>query len=174
MNNLNFGWFKGDTVNIGVGQGYISATPIQLAHYIAALANKGIKKPLFLNNSLSEKIQSSEIKLENFDQQDWRLLHKAMESVVESDFGTARRIRDQKDFLIAAKTGTGEIISLDSREEYERIREDQGLRDHAIIIAFAPVEKPRYAVSVIIENGESGGSVAGPVALNILKELLKE
>ena len=174
MNNLNFGWFKGDTVNIGVGQGYISTTPIQLAHYTAALANKGTKKPLFLNNSLSGKIPSSEIELENFNQQDWRLLHKAMESVVESDYGTARRIRDQKDFLIAAKTGTGEIISLDSREEYERIREDQGLRDHAIIVAFAPAEKPKYAVSVIIENGESGGSVAGPVALSILKELLKE
>ena len=56
-----------------------------------------------------------------------------MESVVESDYGTARRIRDQKDFLIAAKTGTGEIISLDSREEYERIREDQGLRDLSLI-----------------------------------------
>ena len=55
MNNLNFGWFKGDTVNIGVGQGYISATPIQLAHYTAVLANKGTKKPLFLNNSLSGK-----------------------------------------------------------------------------------------------------------------------
>ena len=174
MNNLNFGWFKGDTVNIGVGQGYISATPIQLAHYTAALANKGTKKPLFLNNALSGKVPSSEIELENFNQRDWRLLHKAMESVVESDYGTARRIRDQKDFLIAAKTGTGEIISLDSREEYERIREDQGLRDHAIIVAFAPAEKPKYAVSVIIENGESGGSVAGPVALRILKELLKE
>ena len=49
-----------------------------------------------------------------------------------------------------------------------------GLRDHAIIVAFAPAEKPKYAVSVIIENGESGGSVAGPVALSILKELLKE
>jgi len=174
MNNLNFGWFKGDTVNVGVGQGYISATPIQLAHYTAALANKGVKKSLFLNSALSGKISSSEIDLENFNQRDWRLLHKAMESVVESDYGTARRIRDQKDFLIAAKTGTGEIISLDSREEYERIREDQGLRDHAIIVAFAPAEKPKYAVSVIIENGESGGSVAGPVALKILKELLKE
>ena len=67
MNNLNFGWFKGDTVNIGVGQGYISATPIQLAHYTAALANKGTKTT-FLNNSLSGKIPSSEIELENFNQ----------------------------------------------------------------------------------------------------------
>ena len=97
-----------------------------------------------------------------------------MLNVIESDLGTARGLRNSKEFLVAAKTGTGEVVSLNSSAESNRIREDISLRDHAIMIAFAPYENPKYAISVIVENGESGGGVAGPVALGVLKELLDE
>jgi penicillin-binding protein 2 len=171
MNNLNFGWFKGDTVNIGVGQGYLSATPIQLAYYANVLAQKGFVKNLsFINES--EKLVD-DILLTNITDTDWNKMHKSMIGVIENPKGTAKRLNNLKLFSIAAKSGTVELVSLDSKEEYKIIREEEGKRDHAIIIAFGPMPNPKYAVSVVIENGESGGSVAGPVAVNILNELIR-
>ena len=87
--------------------------------------------------------------------------------------GTAGRLRSLKDYVIAAKSGTVELVSTETKEDYEIIRETEGKRDHAIIIAFAPMPNPKYAISVVIENGESGGSVAGPVAVAVLNSLVK-
>ena len=80
--------------------------------------------------------------------------------------------KNLKTYSIGAKSGTVELVSLDSKEEYKIVRQEEGKRDHAIIIAFGPMPNPKYAVSVVIENGESGGSVAGPVAVNVLNELI--
>ena len=91
-----------------------------------------------------------------------------------SDLGTARSIRDLKNFKVAGKSGTAELVSLDSKEAYQDLRGSELLRDHSIIIAFGPMPNPKYAVSVVIENGESGGAVAGPVAIEVLKSLLNE
>ena len=77
-----------------------------------------------------------------------------------------------KDYIIAAKSGTVELVSTDTKEDYKIIREEEAKRDHAIIVAFGPMPNPKYAVSVVIENGESGGSVAGPVAIEVLNSLL--
>ena len=101
-------------------------------------------------------------------------MHQALLGVIESDFGTARSIRDLKQFQVAGKSGTAELVSLDSKEAYQEVRTSELLRDHSIIIAFGPMPKPRYAVSVVIENGESGGAVAGPVAIEVLKSLINE
>ncbi len=78
-----------------------------------------------------------------------------------------------KDYKIAAKSGTVELVSTDTKEDYKIIRETEGNRDHAIIIAFGPMPNPKYAVSVVIENGESGGSVAGPVAIAVMNALIE-
>ena len=75
---------------------------------------------------------------------------------------------------MAGKSGTAELVSLDSKEAYQDVRTSELLRDHSIIIAFGPMPNPRYAVSVVIENGESGGAVAGPVAIEVLKSLINE
>ena len=83
-------------------------------------------------------------------------------------------LQKNKEFIVAAKSGTVELVSLDSKEDYEIVRQNKGKRDHAIIVAFGPMPDPKYAVSVVIENGESGGSVAGPVAIEVLKKLIKE
>ena len=173
MNNLNFGWFKGDTVNLGVGQGYLSATPLQLAYYSALLANKGeLNRFSFVQNSKDTKkdiFNSSNIKGE-----DWINIHESMIGVIENPKGTARRLKSLKDYTLAAKSGTVELVSTDTKEDYKIIREIEGKRDHAIIIAFGPMPNPKYAVSVVIENGESGGSVAGPVAVEVLNSLIKK
>ncbi len=170
MNNLNFGWFKGDTVNMGVGQGYLSATPIQLAYYANVLAQKGLIKNLsFIKEN---KEPDTDILLQNISDTDWIRMHESMIGVIENPKGTAKRLKSLKTYPIAAKSGTVELVSLDSKEEYKTVRQEEGKRDHAIIIAFGPMPNPKYAVSVVIENGESGGSVAGPVAVNVLNELI--
>jgi penicillin-binding protein 2 len=171
MNNLNFGWFKGDTVNMGVGQGYLSATPLQLAYYSTVLANKGTSKELsFIREK--QDIKNTNIQLNNTKDLDWKRLHQSMIGVIESPIGTAKRLQELKTFTVAAKSGTVELVSTDTKEDYKIIRENEGNRDHAIIIAFGPMPNPKYAVSVVIENGESGGSVAGPVAIEVLNSLI--
>ena len=97
-----------------------------------------------------------------------------MVNVIEGNTGTARRLRERKNYIVAAKTGTAELVSGDNREQYSETRLDDSLRDHALIIAFGPMPNPRYAVSVVVENGESGGSVAGPVAISVLNSLIQE
>jgi len=171
---MNTGWVKGDTVNLGIGQGYLVATPMQLANYASILATKG----QFVEPSLvALDDQKKSLKTwpdERFNDADWRKMHQALLGVIESDFGTARSIRDLKEFQVAGKSGTAELVSLDSKEAYLEVRTSELLRDHSIIIAFGPMPNPKYAVSVVIENGESGGAVAGPVAIEVLKSLINE
>lgn len=173
MNNLNFGWFKGDTVNLGVGQGYLSATPLQLAYYSMILANYGISQNISFVNDNKEK-KKQKINIENINDQDWNKIHSSMIGVIDSPIGTAKRLQKLKKFKVAAKSGTVELVSTDTKEDYKIIRKNEGNRDHAIIIAFGPMPNPKYAVSVVIENGESGGSVAGPVAIAVLNNLLEK
>ena len=172
--NFNVPWFTGDTVNIGVGQGYLVATPMQLANYISILANKGSLPTPSIVMVEDKKLKSSKSQGVTLSQEDWTKMHNALTAVIESDFGTARSIRNLKNFQVAGKSGTAELVSLDSKEAYMEVRDTELLRDHSIIIAFGPMPNPKYAVSVVIENGESGGAVAGPVAIEVLKSLLNE
>jgi len=171
---MNAGWVKGDTVNLGIGQGYLVATPMQLANYASILATKGqfIEPSLVALSNQKKSLKTWEDK--RFDDSDWNKMHQALLGVIESDYGTARSIRDLKEFQVAGKSGTAELVSLDSKEAYQEVRASELLRDHSIIIAFGPMPNPRYAVSVVIENGESGGAVAGPVAIEVLKSLIDE
>jgi len=172
MNTHNFGWFKGDTVNLGVGQGYLSATPLQLAYYSAFLANKGSIDSFSFVQDNKIKTKKNFIS-NNIKDNDWRKIHQSMIGVIESPKGTAGRLKNLKEYSIAAKSGTVELVSTETKEDYKIIRETEGKRDHAIIVAFGPMPEPKYAVSVVIENGESGGSVAGPVAIAVLNSLIK-
>ena len=173
MNTHNFGWFKGDTVNLGVGQGYLSATPLQLAYYSSFLANKGSLNNFSFVQNHKDVIRNNFV-TNNINDVDWDKIHESMIGVIEDPKGTAGRLKNLKDYIIAAKSGTVELVSTETKEDYKIIRETEGNRDHAIIIAFGPMPNPKYAVSVVIENGESGGSVAGPVAIAVLNSLIKE
>ena len=173
MNTHNFGWFKGDTVNLGVGQGYLSATPLQLAYYSSFLANKGSLNDFSFVQNNKDVIRNNFI-TNNINDVDWKKIHESMIGVIEDPKGTAGRLKNLKEYIIAAKSGTVELVSTETKEDYKIIREIEGNRDHAIIIAFGPMPNPKYAVSVVIENGESGGSVAGPVAIAVLNSLIKE
>ena len=102
---------------------------------------------------------------------DWDRLNKALIDVIYSENGTGFRI-DAGDLRLAGKVAHSKVVDIDSRAEYDRSRKNINLRDHAIFIGYAPYEKPKYSISVIIENGESGGRIAGPIARDVLEALI--
>ena len=157
-------WFKGDSINLGIGQGYMLSTPIQISQSIAVIANRGeIIKP-----RLVEEIDESPTELESLgkinlrDETNWEKIEKSMIEVINSPNGTANNIKDSR-YVIAGKTGTAQIKSYED-QEYEDIRENPFFRDHALFIGYAPIPNPELLILVIIENGESGSRVAAPIA----------
>ena len=157
-------WFKGDSINLGIGQGYMLSTPIQISQSIAVIANRGeIIKP-----RLVEEIDESPTELESLgkinlkDETNWEKIEKSMIEVINSPNGTANNIKDTR-YVIAGKTGTAQIKSYED-QEYEDIRENPFFRDHALFVGYAPIPDPELLILVIIENGESGSRVAAPIA----------
>ena len=156
-------WFKGDTINMGIGQGYILTTPLQIAIAYSALVNGGqLIKPRIVESidGVATEFSSKRIELKN--NENWELIKKALVSVVESNKGTAHNLFDPKK-RIAGKTGTAQVKSLINDIKYQEIRENELLRDHALFVGYGPIEKPSLVVVVIVENGESGSLVAAPI-----------
>ncbi len=158
-------WFKGDTINLGIGQGYILSTPLQLAVAYSGLANKGIiYKPLFIQPSDEKAYKPEKIAHINLsDEGGWEKMEKALIDVIAARNGTAHKVFDKNSKVIAGKTGTAQIKSILPGKEYDAIRENPLLRDHALFVGYGPVNDPKLAVAVIIENGESGSEVAAPI-----------
>ena len=157
-------WFKGDSINLGIGQGYMLSTPIQISQAIAVIANRGqIIKP-----RLVEEIDESPTELKSLgkinlkDDTNWEKIEKSMIEVINAPNGTANNIKDTR-YVIAGKTGTAQIKSYED-QEYEDIRENPFFRDHALFVGYAPIPDPELLILVIIENGESGSRVAAPIA----------
>ena len=177
LGNIGETWFVGDTVNIGIGQGYITSTPLQLASSISAIANKG----LIYQPKLVSKVEGSSYQPEVLNdvrignQKNWEIIEESMISVIQSWNGTAHNIFDENGIIIAGKTGTAQIKSLTDqeltvREEYEDIRQNIKNRDHALFASYGPIPDPNLVVVVIVENGESGSAVAAPIAKRIIEQ----
>ena len=181
LGNIGESWFIGDTVNMGIGQGYITVTPVQLASSVSAIATKGkIFRP-----KLVERIGDQVIKpellfsIELNKKENWEVIEKSMISVINSWNGTAHNLYTEGDITIAGKTGTAQIKSLIDqeltvKEEYKGIREIEKNRDHALFVSYGPLPSPNLTVVVIVENGESGSSVAAPIALKLIQKYQKE
>ena len=167
-------WFKGDTINMGIGQGYILTTPLQIALAYSALVNGGqLITPRIVESIDGETTEFSSKKIELKNNENWDLITKALVSVVESNKGTAHNLFDPEK-RIAGKTGTAQVKSLINDIKYQEIRENELLRDHALFVGYGPIEKPSLVVVVIVENGESGSLVAAPIvkkALNSYQDL---
>jgi len=164
---LNAQWFDGDTINASIGQGFFLATPLQLAVMTARLASRGEAITPYIvetNNGVATTHRRAQIEV---DSTNWDYLHQAMQQVVDGARGTARGIATNA-YSIAGKTGTAQVISIAADEEYDRDELEHRQRDHALFIAFAPVEQPRIAIGLIVENGEHGSSVAAPIARGLL------
>ncbi|MBK1724214.1 penicillin-binding protein 2 [Thiocystis violacea] len=167
-------WYPGETLIVGIGQGAFLATPIQLAAATAAMANHGhyIQPRLAYASRIpgaptAQKLPEVNRQIDVGNPGYWDLIIGYMAQVVESGRGTAKRIRS-KDYRIAGKTGTAQVFTVGQKESYSASKTPERMRDHALFIAFAPVEDPRIAVAVIVENGGHGGSTAAPVARQVL------
>ena len=164
---LNAAWFDGDTINASIGQGFFLTTPLQLAVMTARIASRGeLITPFVVAASNGVELPHPHQRI-IVDDRHWDYLHNAMREVIEGPRGTARGIATEA-YSIAGKTGTAQVISIAADEQYDRDELEQRQRDHALFVAFAPVENPRIAIGLIIENGEHGSSVAAPIARALL------
>ena len=191
-------WYIGETLHSGIGQGYFQSTPIQLCLMTAQIANGGFKiDPRIIfdksNNDLRNYIKYKkekpneplppELLIKNFtlkqlfkDQENINIVKDAMFSSSNEPGGTSYRHRmEDPKFTFAGKTGSSQIkrFTKEQREaEVKQIDLDYKDRDHALFVAFAPYKDPKYAISVVVEHGGSGGSAAAPIAKKILKKVL--
>jgi penicillin-binding protein 2 len=173
--NRNEPWYRGETLIAGIGQGFMTSSPLQLAVATAALANKGqIFQPKLLKNIRSpnqpikevEKGSHAQIPIKNI--QNWEDVIEGMRQTIYAPKGTARRLNKGLTYTLAGKTGTAQVFGLDAEEQYIAEKLDERLRDHALFTGFAPVENPQIAIAVIVENAGSGSSKAAPLAREVL------
>ena len=192
-------WYIGETLHSGIGQGYFQSTPIQLCLMTAQIGNGGYKiKPRIIfeknNDNLRDYITykrenpdeplPKDLLLKNFnlqplfnDQKNINLVKDAMYSSSNEPGGTSYRHRmENPKFTFAGKTGSSQIkrFTEEQREaEVKQIELDYKDRDHALFVAFAPYKDPKYAISVVVEHGGSGGSAAAPIAKKVIKKVLE-
>ena len=169
-------WNTGETLNTSIGQGYLVANPLQLAVMTARVASGRIVTPrLILPNDKASTPQFASLGIPD-DHLD--LVRQGMYDVVNSGIGTARGGRSQVPGVkIAGKTGTAQVRRISAAERRTGVKRNESLpwkqRDHALFVAFAPTDAPRYAVSVIIEHGIAGGKYAAPIARDVLTFLFE-
>ena len=167
-------WFPGETVIVGIGQGYTLVTPMQLAQATAALANDGVAmRPHLVSNIQKHNGAETHMmpinKLDEvaLDPSNIALVRAGMVAVTQPG-GTAASVGAGSSYAIAAKTGTAQVVGIKQGAKYNAGGMDERHRDHALFIAYAPAEDPKIALAVIVENGGHGGSAAGPIARKVM------
>jgi penicillin-binding protein 2 len=175
-------WYPGDTVNVSIGQGFMLATPMQLAAATSHLANRGVvRTPRLVMSDVEEEIVSnteltdasgSDTEILTINPVHWDTISDAMVAVVHNIRGTASRAVTGLDYKMAGKTGTAQVVGIKQNERYDASKLAKLQLDHALFIAFAPADNPRIAVAVIVENGEHGSSTAAPVAREVIDAFL--
>jgi penicillin-binding protein 2 len=141
----------------------------------ARIASKGkLLKPQLVKSIDGVATQPVEVRESiNMSDEYWDYVHKAMRDVVHSPRGTAKGISNGLNYEIAGKTGTAQVISISAEEEYDSSKIDKSQWDHALFVAFAPMDDPQIAVGLIVENGEHGSSAAAPIARLVIDEYMK-
>ena len=168
-------WYPGETLNVGIGQGYLLTTPLQLASATSLLASGGdsVTPHLFLKSSINNKEQTynyDDNKTSiDIDIDSLHIVNEAMWRVIyDNDVGTASHLKKIEGIEFAGKTGTAQVYNLDKGKTGTK-----SLQDHALFISFAPFERPEIIVSVIVDNGGSGSAVAAPIARDIINFYFK-
>ena len=173
----NQSWYLGETVIAGIGQGYMLATPMQLAYATSIIANRGfafkphILKQINLKDS-NESLTTEPERIDhvmNIDEKYWDVVFDGMNAVVNEQRGTAYGVFPE-DSDIAGKTGTSQVFSMDKRSGDDVPEE---LRDHGLFIGFAPINNPEVVIAVIVENGGGGRVAAAPVAERMFNKFLE-
>ncbi|MET4025289.1 penicillin-binding protein 2 [Marinobacter sp. MBR-99] len=174
-------WYPGDSVNMSIGQGFMLATPLQLATATTLIANRGIwVEPRLLKDIRGDRSVNEFLPTETHEPlilknpDDWEFVVETMEEVMHGARGTARSSGKGASYRMAGKTGTAQVFSLAEDEEYDEEQVRERLRDHALFVGFAPSHNPKIAVAVIVENGGGGSSTAAPVARALFDAWLEE
>lgn len=166
-------WYAGETISLGIGQGYNTFTPLQMAHAIATLANNGVvmkphlvkmtEDPTSREKTLTVPKESYRIPLkqENID-----IVKRAMVGVTKE--GTGRAAFANAEYESGGKTGTAQLFSVKKNEKYDAKKLAKNLHDHSWYTAFAPADKPRIAIAIIVENGGFGSTGAAPIVRKAL------
>ena len=179
-------WQHGDTFNLGIGQGYMTATPLQLAIMTARIANGGyeVQPNLLLAKATPREelgppppIAKPTAPSLRLNPQHLALVRDGMNQVVNAGIGTANQLRVRDPALaFAGKTGTAQVKRITERERDMGITQASlpwHLRHHALFVCYGPVDNPRYACAVIVEHGQAGGATAGPIGRDVLIETMK-
>lgn len=173
-------WYTGDSVNLSIGQGFLVATPLQLATATMALANRGQWTPPVMLKSvvrgetftppIPPRKQLKDIQLKRDDY--WDYIFTSMEKVMVARNGTARKSGKDLTYRMAGKTGTAQVLGIKQDEEYDADTLAKKYHDHGLFIGFAPIEDPQIALAVVVENGGGGSSAAAPVARKVMDAYL--
>jgi penicillin-binding protein 2 len=163
-------WYPGDTLITSIGQGFMLASPLQMANAAASLSQRGHRfRPHLLSKTIHDQtgthhykpVEEYPIKLRDNDY--WTIVIEAMQAVVKSDEGTAYRFGRVVPYTVAAKTGTAQVFGGNQYEKKRNTKIPEALRDHSLFIAFAPVEKPEIAMAVLVENDVIAATLARKV-----------
>ncbi|MFM1887662.1 MAG: hypothetical protein RL026_2819 [Pseudomonadota bacterium] len=171
-------WFPGETVNFGIGQGYMTVTPLQQAQMVATIATRGrnfrprlvtrLRDPETGEVTVVPPVRLADVG--GIPPEDWQHVFDGMASAL--DRGTARAIGLEAPYRIAGKTGTAQVFSLGKNERYVESQVAERLRDHSWFVAFAPADAPRIAIAVLVENGGFGATSAAPIARRVMDAYL--
>jgi penicillin-binding protein 2 len=176
-------WFPGETVSMGIGQGPITVTPLQQAHFAAEIAERGkiIATPRLVSGvrpagSTTVVPRSPQLvaPINIATDEQWSVVYDGMIGAVYGPGGTAYAVGVGSKYKIAGKTGTAQVIAIKQNEKYHAKDVAERNRDHAWFIAYAPADDPKIAISVLVENGGFGASAAAPIARKVLDAFLLE
>jgi penicillin-binding protein 2 len=171
-------WYAGDTISVGIGQGYNLTTPLQLAFATAILAGNGtafrphlVKQVLNNNKEVVREIAKEPLYTLNLNPDNLQAVRNALVDVTRPG-GTAALAGADAAYVFAGKTGTSQVIGMKQGEKYVESKVRERFRDHALFITYAPAENPKIALSVLVENGGHGGSTAAPIARMVMDYFL--
>lgn len=177
---FNQPWYDGDTISVGIGQGYWTVTPIQLTKATAVLAQRGanvkphILKEIISNEETFSPIQTSTLPINLKDEHYWNIALNAMQGVTSQKTGTAYRAFAGAEYTMGGKSGTAQVINIKEDEEYDAEKIDERHRDNAMFVAFAPFESPEVIATVVLENAGGGSSHAAPIVRALFDEYFQQ
>jgi penicillin-binding protein 2 len=175
-------WYQGDTIPVGIGQGYWTATPMQLAKATSVLVNRGEVIAPHLLMATMDNVSNQHLKdyivpesyppVSEVDERYWNVAFEGMKLVNYGKKGTARRAFVDTPYLSAGKSGTAQVFGLAEDQEYNADELAEHLRDHALFTGFAPLDDPQVVVTIVLENAGGGSTNGAPVARRIFDHIL--
>ncbi len=170
-------WYAGETISLGIGQGYNSFTMLQLAGATATLANRGVQYPPHLMRAIRDSRNSTAQTMSSVTPRDLNLNQKNVDHIIEAmvgvtQEGTSRLSFANAPYLSAGKTGTAQAVTIGQNEKYDAKKLAEYERDHALYIAFAPTDAPEIALAIVVENAGFGSAHAAPIARRVFDYVL--